>query len=807
MAVNAYGQYTISIVDDGVGIKSKQDYYTLSNQKDSLDGAKSYFEKEASGAIASFSDGAEDAPMSVTVDIDPVQDLHGYANPWPAGGGKNLFDKTKVANVAERVSVEQIDNGFKITNLSAGTYRSTSFYADFAGHDGETVYLKGNVSNSGSNNGYFSVRFYDDTSEISTASTRVELYSTRTSHTGTVPTGTTRVAFVIYGTGSSSAAVGDTTTFTNVIFSLSDVSYSPYSNICPISGWTGAKVTRTGRNLIELSFNQVNVSNILSNVFEMKAGTYTLSFNYNGTPTWGVYLRNGTTASSPVIKQAYNANNLTFTLDKDYQELCISVYYANGISVSEVTNAQIEKGSTAHAYEPYTAVTREIPFSTEVYGGTLNVETGELVVDRKTDIADGNAIRIQGLYSNGCAYTFNVADMYNDSAYAYQRVARMLSDKLMASPFISIGSNQYAVAHSGGNRAVFNIPTCTTVAEYNAWLSENRPQIVYYLATPITLTLTPVEIRSLLGDNNVWSDTGDVSVTYISEQDLTWETEPLVPNEEGKYLWWKYKITKDDDSTWESDPAVIGMFSDSDRVLANIEKAQNTADFAQGAAQMAQSSANYAQDAADRAQQSANNAQSSADQANEGVTNLRSEVASNYVTIADFSVSNESIQSSVTEVRTIAEAAQLSADTNYSDLSGNLEDLEGRVSTNETSISSIVTATSNLEQRADSINLTVSEHTREIEELQGYTTGLKATMNLTASGLDISGGDTTSDTHVHINGDGVSITDGTNTPAYFHGQESKMINVEITEILRIGNHKLLARSGGTNTTVVYVGDE
>ena len=29
---------------------------------------------------------------SVSVQIIPTQDLHGYANPWPAGGGKNLFD-------------------------------------------------------------------------------------------------------------------------------------------------------------------------------------------------------------------------------------------------------------------------------------------------------------------------------------------------------------------------------------------------------------------------------------------------------------------------------------------------------------------------------------------------------------------------------------------------------------------------------------------------------------------------------------------------------------------------------------------
>ena len=40
-------------------------------------------------------------------------------------------------------------------------------------------------------------------------------------------------------------------------------------------------------------------------------------------------------------------------------------------------------------------------------------------------------------------------------------------------------------------------------------------QIVIKIATPITYNLTPTEVTTLLGANNVWSDTnGDVSVTY-----------------------------------------------------------------------------------------------------------------------------------------------------------------------------------------------------------------------------------------------------------------------------------------------------
>lgn len=34
------------------------------------------------------------------------------------------------------------------------------------------------------------------------------------------------------------------------------------------------------------------------------------------------------------------------------------------------------------------------------------------------------------------------------------------------------------------------------------------------LATPITIDLTPTEVKTLLGENNVWADSGEVEVTY-----------------------------------------------------------------------------------------------------------------------------------------------------------------------------------------------------------------------------------------------------------------------------------------------------
>ena len=39
-------------------------------------------------------------------------------------------------------------------------------------------------------------------------------------------------------------------------------------------------------------------------------------------------------------------------------------------------------------------------------------------------------------------------------------------------------------------------------------------QVVYELATPITYTLTPQQIALLRGNNNVWADTGDTTLAY-----------------------------------------------------------------------------------------------------------------------------------------------------------------------------------------------------------------------------------------------------------------------------------------------------
>ena len=54
----------------------------------------------------------------------------------------------------------------------------------------------------------------------------------------------------------------------------------------------------------------------------------------------------------------------------------------------------------------------------------------------------------------------------------------------------------------------------TDAVTFKAMLQSNNAQLCYELATPQTYQLTPQQIQTLLGQNNVWSDAGNVEVTF-----------------------------------------------------------------------------------------------------------------------------------------------------------------------------------------------------------------------------------------------------------------------------------------------------
>lgn len=408
---------------------------------------KPYPTDTASGSIASFTDGADDIPLkSCIVQIEPVQDMHGYSNPWPSGGGENLLDLSSATeNTVYGFTVTKNDNTGVVT--IAGAYSGTMVNASFA-------FL-------------LNVPYIADTKVIAfdmNASLQEHiLYQSAPVRWGNTTNG--NLAIDLKG-----LEQGATYNFTLRLLvcsnSVTPTSWTPYANICPISGFDGLTVWDTGKNMINPSELVYSAGgNIVWYGIHLPPDT-DFVFSTDSIIT-GLYVTYSDDDEMPSISGAgwdnitykYNTTSLRFN-SGSHKWYRLMTYEINDVIRDRLY--QLELGSTATAYEPYQGETYDITFPTEagtIYGGYVDVINGELVVDR-AQIASYNG-------------------------------------ETLPSTWIS-------------DRDVYTSGTTPTIGA----------QVVYKLAEPIHYPLTAIDIKTLLGTNNIWADTGDVSVEYRADTTL-----------------------------------------------------------------------------------------------------------------------------------------------------------------------------------------------------------------------------------------------------------------------------------------------
>ena len=148
-----------------------------------------------------------------------------------------------------------------------------------------------------------------------------------------------------------------------------------------LDGYTEVNGVKAGKNLASGGVYEYNARNMIIAPVYLRAGIYTVSFN-RGVNVQYIYIRKGETVS--LVGDAYatksNSTFFTFTADEDtyyYAQL----YRTNTSDTWEdypVTQPQIEVGSTATAYEAYTApTTYTASLGRTIYGGTADIVTGE----------------------------------------------------------------------------------------------------------------------------------------------------------------------------------------------------------------------------------------------------------------------------------------------------------------------------------------------------------------------------------------------------------------------------------------------
>lgn len=181
-----------------------------------------------SGPVVTFEKNPTNVLTGLSAAINPIQNFNGYDNPWPAGGGKNKF----------------------ITTLQTTSAYGTTF----------TVNADGSITVSGTPTQQARVSMrsgsFVDTSSVCIFSTGVTMptgsrvFCTRI-HEGntTYPTISNSYTFTV-GDTYSNMLLEINTNYDGEPFTLypmiedgsTATAWTPFSNICPISGWTECKV-------------------------------------------------------------------------------------------------------------------------------------------------------------------------------------------------------------------------------------------------------------------------------------------------------------------------------------------------------------------------------------------------------------------------------------------------------------------------------------------------------------------------------------------------------------------------------------
>lgn len=189
----------------------------------------------------------------------------------------------------------------------------------------------------------------------------------------------------------------------------------------------------------------------------------------------------------------------------------------SGVSEVDTTVCGIAINYPATAtYEPYTGTTATTALGGTYYGGYLNVTTGLLTVtDVRKDLGDidWNAFDT----TNKFIYTWNTLTPAAKPTANNNIAANMLCEIY---PTLSRSEIKYSAPFKTGI-AIDQTGNIIISDQNNTWSNINEAKaeltghyVVYELATPQTVQLTPAQIEQLLGQNNVFCSSGDVAVKY-----------------------------------------------------------------------------------------------------------------------------------------------------------------------------------------------------------------------------------------------------------------------------------------------------
>ena len=294
-------------------------------------------------------------------------------------------------------------------------------------------------------------------------------------------------------------------------------------NIRPITGRESVTVTRTGANLLPpvLKNNAESLTNngvtltIVNGKFHL-SGTGTSNGGRNALRSAGFTLPAGTytRVGSAIVMKADTTviSDATFTLT-EATEIYIGCNIVNGTVYDEDREIAIVKGDTAVVWSPYNGTSVTLQLGQTVYGGTVDVTGGSAL--KTMDIRDLSALTWRYYAADNYFYASMGNRFPNGTngkgfCSAYKFFGTAISATLASMPDMNFGFT----SNSGSKYIYIKDSRYTDAASFQTAVA--GVQLVYDLqpSSYEEITTDPVSMTTLKGQNNVWSNSGDVTLEY-----------------------------------------------------------------------------------------------------------------------------------------------------------------------------------------------------------------------------------------------------------------------------------------------------
>ena len=279
---------------------------------------------------------------------------------------------------------------------------------------------------------------------------------------------------------------------------------SPSSPL-PITGFSQADISRSAKNILDLS--QISGSGANRYFYRTRGlklvsgQVYTLSVSL---ACDGLYIKR--MSDNTNVATNTNQSSLTFTATDDL--IYLSLWRNNGFTNFTY---QLEKGDTATAYEePYVYT---VAFGQTIYGGRLIYENGQWNIEATYAEIDMGTIDYQyvsPLAATG-VFPFEITGRKQGGEFLSEQYQSLCHQTTWVQNDLTlIAIDEYTPIR------VMN-SSCTTVAQIQTATSGCR--LIYELATPVIIPITSsTRVKTISGDNNIYSNTGDCEVKYFTNK-------------------------------------------------------------------------------------------------------------------------------------------------------------------------------------------------------------------------------------------------------------------------------------------------